>query len=106
VNRMRYILPLLLLLAAPALAQERRAVDRVAAVVNGDVITLSELVERSGADYRRASEMPPGEARERARAKALRNAFDLVVAERLLEAEGATAGWRSPRPRSTAPSRT
>jgi peptidyl-prolyl cis-trans isomerase SurA len=89
---MRFLLPLLVLAAVPVAAQERRPVDRVAAVVNGEVITLSELVERSGADYRRASELPPGEARERARAKALRNAFDLVVAERLLEAEVRNSG--------------
>ena len=59
-NRIFRTLPLLLLALSPAAAQERRPVDRVAAVVNGDVITLSELVDRAGADYRRAAEMPPG----------------------------------------------
>ena len=61
--------------------------DRVAAVVNGDVITLSELTQRSGADYRRASDMPPGPARDQARAKALRSAYEAVLAERLVENE-------------------
>jgi peptidyl-prolyl cis-trans isomerase SurA len=76
----------LLLLAAPA----PRVLDRVAAVVNGDPVTLSELVERAGADYRRAEEQGAGEARERARAKALQAAFDQVVAERLFAAEAKT----------------
>ena len=51
------LLLLAALLAAPAArADDRRPVDRVAAVVNGDVITLSELAQRSGAEYRRAFE--------------------------------------------------
>jgi peptidyl-prolyl cis-trans isomerase SurA len=79
---------LLALLAAPASpAIDRRPVDRVAAIVNGDVITLSELTERSGSEYRRAAEMPAGPAREQARARALRSAFESVLAERLVENE-------------------
>lgn len=80
--------------AAPAQAPapQQRLVDRVAALVNGEVVTYSELVERSGADYRRASDMPPGEAREKARARALQAAFDLVVSERLIQAEVKAAG--------------
>jgi peptidyl-prolyl cis-trans isomerase SurA len=81
-----------ILAASPAAAQERRTVDRVAAVVNGEVVTLSELQARAGAEYRRADAMPPGPTRDRARAKALRDAFDLVVAERLVEAEVKTLG--------------
>jgi peptidyl-prolyl cis-trans isomerase SurA len=84
---------LLALLAAPASqATDRRPVDRVAAIVNGDVITLSELTERSGSEYRRAAEMPPGPAREQARARALRTAFDSVLAERLVENEVKSVG--------------
>ncbi len=85
-------IPKLLLIAAilsapVARADDRRPIDRVAAVVNGDVITLSELTQRSGAEYRRAMDMPPGTAREEARAKALRTAFEAVLAERLVENE-------------------
>jgi peptidyl-prolyl cis-trans isomerase SurA len=85
-------IPNLLLLAALvsaplARADDRRPVDRVAAVVNGDVITLSELTLRSGTEYRRAMDMPPGPARDQARARALRTAFESVVAERLVENE-------------------
>jgi peptidyl-prolyl cis-trans isomerase SurA len=82
------LLLLAMTLAAPAaLADDRRPVDRVAAIVNGDVITLSELTQRSGADYRRASDMPPGPARDQARARALRSAYDGVLTERLVENE-------------------
>jgi peptidyl-prolyl cis-trans isomerase SurA len=77
---------LLLSLAAPA----PRVVDRVAAVVNGDPVTLSELVERAGPEYQRAEEQRSGEARERARAKALRSAFDQIVGERLFATEAKT----------------
>jgi peptidyl-prolyl cis-trans isomerase SurA len=88
-----FLVLLAVTLAAPAAhAEDRRTVDRVAAVVNGEVVTLSELVTRSGAEYRRADAMPPGPPRDRARAKALQGAFDLVVAERLVEGEAKSAG--------------
>lgn len=79
---------------APAASPDvaRRPRDRVAAVVNGDVITLSELTTRAGADYYRADELPPGPARDQARGKALRAAFDAVLAERLVESEARTLG--------------
>ena len=87
------------ILAAPAAASapatppaQRRTVDRVAAVVNGDVVTLSEISARAGAEYRRADEMAPGPERDRARAKALQGAFEQVLAERLVENEVKTLG--------------
>ena len=92
---MKTLNPILLaaLLAAPAgSASAQRQVDRVAAVVNGDVITLSELTQRAGAEYRRAMDMPPGPARDQARSRALRTAYDSVLAERLVEAEVKTLG--------------
>lgn len=78
------LLAALLALSAP---EERRQVDRVAATVNGEVVTLSELQDRAGGEYRRAQEMRPGPARDRAVAKALQAAFDILVSEKLLEAE-------------------
>jgi peptidyl-prolyl cis-trans isomerase SurA len=59
-------------------------VDRVAATVNGDVVTLSDLEERAGAEWARAERMEPGAAREEARKAALRRALDGIVAEKLL----------------------
>ncbi len=79
---------LTLLLAAP----DDRLLDRVAAVVNGDPVTLSELQERAGLEWRRIQAMKAGEGRDQARAQALRAALDQVVAERLLEAEAKELG--------------
>jgi peptidyl-prolyl cis-trans isomerase SurA len=70
---------LLLSLAAPA-----QVVDRVAAIVNGEVVTLSELVQRAGPDYRRDD--------PKARAAALKSAFDLLVAEKLFAAQATALG--------------
>lgn len=73
-------LPLLLLLASPG-----ELVDRVAATVDGEVVTLSEVEERAAAELRKASGLPPGKERDAAHDKALKRAFDLIVAEKLLE---------------------
>ncbi|HEX9290142.1 MAG TPA: peptidylprolyl isomerase [Anaeromyxobacteraceae bacterium] len=87
-------LPLVALLAAPAPAPppRGRVLDRVAATVNGDVITLLELEERAGPDLRRADAEPAGPSREKARAKALKAAFDAIVAERLFASQVAALG--------------
>ncbi|WP_176065452.1 peptidylprolyl isomerase [Anaeromyxobacter diazotrophicus] len=79
--------------AAPAApAAPGVVLDRVAAVVNGDVITLGELEERAGADLRRADAEPAGPARERARARVLQQAFDNLLAEKLFGAQVAALG--------------
>lgn len=86
------MLPLLLLLAAAPLARpaDREVVDRVAALVNGQVITLSEIVERAGPDWERIAGMEPGAAREKERGELIRRVFDLLVSEKLLQAEAVT----------------
>jgi peptidyl-prolyl cis-trans isomerase SurA len=58
--------------------------DRVAATVNGDVVTLSDLEERAGVEWARVERMEAGAAREEARRTTLRRAFDILVAEKLL----------------------
>jgi peptidyl-prolyl cis-trans isomerase SurA len=70
---------------APA-AAPRQVLDRVAATVNGEVITLGELRERAGEEYRRAAAAPAGE-RERALRQVLRSAYEVVVAEKLFHAQ-------------------
>jgi peptidyl-prolyl cis-trans isomerase SurA len=94
-----HALPLLLLVLAgaapaptapPAPAPARQVVDRVAAIVNGDVITLSDLVARSGTEWERIEKIGPGVTKDRERADLLRRVLDLVIAERLLQAEAAT----------------
>jgi peptidyl-prolyl cis-trans isomerase SurA len=61
----------------------RRVLDRVAATVNGEVITSRELVRVAGPVLGDAEQMPPGPERDRARAAALRAALDELVADRL-----------------------
>jgi peptidyl-prolyl cis-trans isomerase SurA len=79
------------LLAGLAAAEPRgEVVDRLAAVVNDELITLSELEERAGPPYRQALQMPAGPGRDKARAQALRAAFDQLLAEKLLEGQVAS----------------
>jgi peptidyl-prolyl cis-trans isomerase SurA len=87
------MLPLLLATAALAAPQPHPAhvVDRVAAIVNGEVVTLFELQDRAAGDLRRAAAEPPAE-RERARARALKLALDGVISERLLDGQAAALG--------------
>ncbi|HET7754365.1 MAG TPA: peptidylprolyl isomerase [Anaeromyxobacteraceae bacterium] len=69
-----------------------RVLNRVAATVNGEVITLRELEARTGSDYAMAKQMPPGPERDRAAAKALQLALDQIIAERLFAAQTAALG--------------
>jgi peptidyl-prolyl cis-trans isomerase SurA len=83
-------LPLLAL--ALGATPEPRLLDRVAAVVNGEVVTLSELRERAGEDYAAAARMPAGPRRDKAVGDALRRAWELVLAEKLFHAQAAALG--------------
>ena len=77
-------LPLALALVTLASGE---VVDRVAATVNGEVVTLSDLAERAGSEWARVERMAPGPAQDEARRAALRRAFDVIVAEKLLAKE-------------------
>ncbi|HSN91893.1 MAG TPA: peptidylprolyl isomerase [Anaeromyxobacteraceae bacterium] len=80
------LLPALLALAALASpASDRRVVGRVAATVNGEVVTLLDVIERAGDAYASARELPAGAARDRATAEALRRSLDAIVSDKLLE---------------------
>jgi peptidyl-prolyl cis-trans isomerase SurA len=70
--------------AAPA---QRVVLNRVAATVNGEVVTQQELEQRGGEEWRRAAANPPGPERDRAVALELRRAFDVVLAEKLFRAQ-------------------
>lgn len=87
---MTHALLLLSLLAAAEPAP--RVLNRVAATVNGEVITLRDLERRAGASLERSEALPPGPARDRARAAALRAAFDSLVAERLFDGQARALG--------------
>jgi peptidyl-prolyl cis-trans isomerase SurA len=73
--------------AAPAAAPARLTIDRVAATVNGEVVTLIELIRRAGPAYEQATRQPPGKARDEAVADALRRALDGIVADKLFQAQ-------------------
>jgi peptidyl-prolyl cis-trans isomerase SurA len=82
--------PLVVLVAAGAVAAPppaglRATLDRVAATVNGEVITLRELERHGGSMLAEADLRPPGPERDRARAEALRTAFDMLVANALFQ---------------------
>jgi len=70
--------------AAPA---HRVVLNRVAATVNGEVVTQQELEQRAGDEWKKANLMPPGPERDRAVTSVLRRSFQMVVAEKLFHAQ-------------------
>ncbi len=66
---------------------QARTVDRVAAIVDDDIITLSEMRERAGARAASLFQEHPEEAVERERLKALGELLDVMIQERLLTNE-------------------
>jgi peptidyl-prolyl cis-trans isomerase SurA len=69
--------------AAAGPGPSRVVLERVAATVNGEVVTLRELQERGGEEGRRAEALAPGLERDQAVKRALRRTWELVVAEKL-----------------------
>jgi peptidyl-prolyl cis-trans isomerase SurA len=63
-------------------AEPGQVVDRVAATVNGEPVTLAEVEDRAGGDPVRAGA-------DKARWKALRTALDQIIDEKLFEAQAA-----------------
>ena len=72
---------------ATATAPTRMVLNRVAATVNGEVVTQQELEQRGGDEWKKASLSPPGPERDRAVALVLRRAFEVVLAEKLFHAQ-------------------
>lgn len=75
---------------APAAKGERIVLNRVAAVLNGEVITLRDLQDRAGDEWRRAQAQPAGAERDQASRRALRRAWDALVADKLFRAQAVT----------------
>ncbi len=71
--------------AAPA-AIQGKVINRVAAILNGEVVTLRDLQDRAGEEWRRAEAAPAAE-REQATRKVLRRAWDALLAEKLFKAQ-------------------
>lgn len=62
-------------------------VDRVAAVVNRDIIALSEVEERAAPELARLRELTDPRKRAEARASIMKMALDSLIGEKLIEAE-------------------
>ena len=84
--------PILVLVTLAVPPPQGRVLDRVAALVNGEVVTLLELEERAGPELRRVENQPPGPSRDRERTRVLKEAFDGAVSERLFQAQVAALG--------------
>jgi peptidyl-prolyl cis-trans isomerase SurA len=75
----------LLVLGAPLARAE--LVDRVAAIVNTDVITLSEVEKRAAPELARVDQESTGPERAQKRAQALRKTLDTMIDEKLVDNE-------------------
>lgn len=62
-------------------------VDRVAAVVNNEIITLGEVMKRAGADLQRADQEATPENRAKMREQILRKVLEGMIDERLMDQE-------------------
>lgn len=82
---MRRLLPLLLL----PLAARAEIKDRIAAVVNGEPITLSDVEERMAPELAHAPQGPAGEPQ---RAQILKQGLDSLIDEKLVEGEAQNLG--------------
>jgi len=80
---MRHVLAVLLLVPSLAFAE---LVDRIAAVVNNDLIALSEVEARAAPELARAKDVEPSR-RVEARQQALTRALDVIIGEKLIEAQ-------------------
>ena len=75
----------LMMATLPARAAE--LVDRLAAVVNGEIITYSELEKRAGPQLSTLRAESNPEVRRTKRQEILREALDMLIGEKLLEAD-------------------
>ncbi len=72
-------------------AARAELVDRVAAVVNRDIITLSEVQQRAGPEMSRVNNPDPKKRAEQ-RTQLMKTALDTLIGEKLMEAEIAQLG--------------
>lgn len=74
-------------LALTALVSHAELVDRVAAVVNNDIITLSEVEARIAPDAQRLRAEPDTAKRAALRTELMKKGTDLLIGERLMETQ-------------------
>ncbi|XXF78638.1 peptidylprolyl isomerase [Myxococcaceae bacterium GXIMD 01537] len=68
-------------------AARAELVDRVAAVVNRDIIALSEVEQRAAPELERLGQVGDAKKRADARAQVMKAALDSLIGEKLIEAE-------------------
>ncbi len=81
---MKRVIFLALLIAVPAAAE---LVDRIAAVVNKDIVALSEVEARAAPEMQRIRAEPDPKKRSELRAAALKRALDMLIGEKLMESQ-------------------
>jgi peptidyl-prolyl cis-trans isomerase SurA len=89
-DRMNRVSVLVVLFALGARAEIK---ERIAGVVNGQPITLSEVEERKGPELARVLQQRPSAQRDKERADLLRRGLDELVDEKLIESEARTLGF-------------
>ncbi len=85
----RLLLPAVLFCAFAARAEIK---ERIAAVVNGQPITLSEVSSRVGPELTRLQQKPPGPTRDAERADLLHRGLEQLIDEKLVEGEAGSLG--------------
>src|ERR671936_1964147 len=78
-----------LLCAATARAELK---ERIAAIVNGQPILLSDVEERVGPELARVMQQPAGEQRDQDRNDLLKRGLEELVDEKLIESEASSLG--------------
>jgi peptidyl-prolyl cis-trans isomerase SurA len=86
---MKRVFLVVLLCAAAARAEIK---ERIAAIVNGQPILLSDVEERIGPELTRVMQQPAGQQRDKERADLLHRGLTELVDEKLIESEATTLG--------------
>lgn len=81
---MKRVVLLATFLAAPAFAE---LVDRIAAVVNKDIVALSEVEARAAPELQRIRAEPDPKRRAELRTAAMKRSMDMLIGEKLMESQ-------------------
>ncbi|MFO0600743.1 MAG: peptidylprolyl isomerase [Myxococcaceae bacterium] len=76
-----------LVVVVAAMTARAELVDRIAAVVNNDIITLSEVESRIAPDLQRLRQEPDAAKRTELRAQIVKRGVDLLIGEKLMESQ-------------------
>jgi peptidyl-prolyl cis-trans isomerase SurA len=93
-QRQRIVIGSALALVSALSARPARGeiVERIAGVVNGQPITYSDVLERGQLELQRLAQQPASLDREKQRQDILKRALDILVDEKLIEAEAGSLG--------------